>query len=294
MSDQLTQGENARAAATLVVSCPDRTGIVASLGQLLYGEGANITQSDQFSDLRSGMFFQRICFDLPEAGASLDPVRSAISNFADEFDMGWALHTADEVPRVAIMVSRFDHCLYDLLLRHRSGELACQISLVVSNHPDLEEIAGHFSVPFHVFPITKSNRDEQEAKQRELFEDTGIDLIVLARYMQILSADFISGYESRIINIHHSFLPAFVGAKPYQQAYERGVKLIGATAHYATEELDQGPIIAQGVAPISHQDRVEDLERRGRDIERMILGDAVRLHLERRVLVHGNKTVVFG
>ncbi len=169
-----------------------------------------------------------------------------------------------------------------------------EIALVVSNHPELQPIAEHFGFPFHVFPISKSNKAEQEAKELALFSEIGIDLIVLARYMQILSGDFIRHYESRIINIHHSFLPAFMGAKPYEQAYERGVKLIGATAHYATEELDQGPIIAQGVAPISHQDQVGDLARRGRDLERMVLGDAVRLHLEHRVLVHENKTVVFG
>ena len=281
------------AAATLVVSCPDQTGIVASLGQLLYSQGANINQSDQYSDTRSGMFFQRLCFEFPASVNSLAPIRSEIAELAARCEMRWKLHPPTELPKVAIMVSRLDHCLYDLLLRHRSGELPCEIALVVSNHPEIQPIAEHFGFPFHVFPISKANKAEQEAKELALFNGIGVDLIVLARYMQILSGDFIRHYESRIINIHHSFLPAFMGAKPYEQAYERGVKLIGATAHYATEELDQGPIIAQGVAPISHQDQVGDLARRGRDLERMVLGDAVRLHLEHRVLVHGNKTVVF-
>ena len=279
--------------ATLVVSCPDRQGIVATLAQLLHSQGANITQSDQYTDSADGMFFQRICFDLLDPGAGLDSVRDAIAQTADRFDMTWTLDPGERVAKVAVMVSRFDHCLYDLLLRHRSGELACEIPVILSNHEDLRPIAQQFEIPFHVFPITKANKAEQEERQKALLDEIGIDLIVLARYMQVLSGDFIRHYEGQVINIHHSFLPAFVGAKPYQQAYDRGVKLIGATAHYATEDLDEGPIIAQGVAPVSHRDGVQELSRRGRDVERMVLGDAVRLHLEHRVCVHGNKTVVF-
>ncbi len=279
--------------ATLVVSCPDRPGIVATLAQLLHSQGANITQSDQYTDSADGMFFQRICFDRLGAQGGLDSVRAAIATAADRFDMTWTLDPGERVAKVAVMVSRFDHCLYDLLLRHRSGELACEIPVILSNHRDLEPIARQFDIPFHVFPITKANKAEQEARERTLLDEIGIDLVVLARYMQVLSGDFIRHYDRQIINIHHSFLPAFVGAKPYEQAYDRGVKLIGATAHYATEDLDQGPIIAQGVASVSHRDSVKELARRGRDVERVVLGDAVRLHLEHRVCVHGNKTVVF-
>ncbi len=279
--------------AALVVSCPDRPGIVATLAQLLHSQGANITQSDQYTDSADGMFFQRICFDLLDAQAGLGPIRDAIATTAGRFDMTWTLHPGERVAKVAVMVSRFDHCLYDLLLRHRSGELACEIPVILSNHRDLEPIARQFGIPFHVFPITKANKTEQEARERALLDEIGIDLVVLARYMQVLSGDFIRHYDRQIINIHHSFLPAFVGAKPYQQAYDRGVKLIGATAHYATEDLDEGPIIAQGVASVSHRDGVQELSRRGRDVERVVLGDAVRLHLEHRVCVHGNKTVVF-
>ncbi len=279
--------------AALVVSCPDRPGIVATLAQLLHSQGANITQSDQYTDSADGMFFQRICFDLLDAQAGLGPIRDAIATTAGRFDMTWTLHPGERVAKVAVMVSRFDHCLYDLLLRHRSGELACEIPVILSNHHDLEPIARQFGIPFHVFPITKANKTEQEARERALLDEIGIDLVVLARYMQVLSGDFIRHYDRQIINIHHSFLPAFVGAKPYQQAYDRGVKLIGATAHYATEDLDEGPIIAQGVASVSHRDGVQELSRRGRDVERVVLGDAVRLHLEHRVCVHGNKTVVF-
>jgi len=266
---------------------------VATLAQLLHSQEANITQSDQYTDSANGMFFQRICFDRLGVQAGLDSVRAAIATAADRFDMTWTLHPGERVAKVAVMVSRFDHCLYDLLLRHRSGELACEIPVILSNHRDLEPIAQQFGIPFHVFPITKANKAEQEARERALLDEIGIDLVVLARYMQVLSGDFIRHYDRQIINIHHSFLPAFVGAKPYQQAYDRGVKLIGATAHYATEDLDEGPIIAQGVGRVSHRDSVQELSRRGRDVERVVLGDAVRLHLEHRVCVHGNKTVVF-
>lgn len=280
--------------ATLVVSCPDQRGIVATLAQLLHAHGANITQSDQYTDAADGMFFQRICFDLLDDTIDLEILRAAVAELAARFGMTWTLEPGGRTAKVALMVSRLDHCLYDLLLRHRSGELDCEMAMIVSNHPDLEPIAQQFGIPYHVLPITKANKTEQEARQLALFSEAGIDLVVLARYMQVLSGAFIAHYPARIINIHHSFLPAFQGARPYRQAYQRGVKLIGATAHYATEDLDEGPIIAQGVARVSHRESVEDLTRRGRDVERMVLGDAVRLHLQHRVCVHGNKTVVFG
>ena len=280
--------------ATLVVHCPDRPGIVAALAERLASLGGNITQNDQHVDASDGQFFQRTCFELLEEGIGLDAVRAGIGEVAGRFSMRWELYPAEAVAKVAVMVSRFDHCLHDLLLRHRSGELSCEIAMIVSNHPDLEPVAQQFGIPYHVFLIAKATKAEQEARELALFAEAGIDLIVLARYMQVLSADFIRHYEGRIINIHHSFLPAFGGARPYRQALERGVKLIGATAHYATVDLDEGPIIAQGVVAVSHRDSLADLTRRGRDVERTVLGDAVRLHLEHRVCIHGNRTVVFG
>jgi formyltetrahydrofolate deformylase len=207
--------------------------------------------------------------------------------------MDWRLAYGDQVKRVALFVSRYDHCLYDLLLRHQAGELRCEIPTIVSNHEDLRRVAEQFGIEFRMFPIDEGNKTDVERQEIELLETLGIDLIVLARYMQVLSAEFVSCYPARIINIHHSFLPAFVGGKPYQQAYERGVKLIGATAHYATAELDEGPILEQGVVRCSHRDLVEDLIRKGRDLEKVVLARAVRWHLEDRVLVYGNKTVVF-
>ncbi|MEZ4369258.1 MAG: formyltetrahydrofolate deformylase [Polyangiaceae bacterium] len=279
--------------ATLLVSCPDRRGLVAGLAQLLYGHGANILDSDQHSDPAEGMFFQRIRFDMSELMTDRTALEQGVREVAERFEMQWRIAYAQDVKRVAIFVSRYDHCLYDLLLRHRAGELQCSIPLIVSNHPDLGRVAEDFDVPFHVFPVDKSNRAEQEAKELELLDHRGIDLVVLARYMQILSPDFCDRMHGRVINIHHSFLPAFVGSKPYHQAHQRGVKLIGATAHYVTSDLDQGPIIEQGVQRVSHRDSVEELVRKGRDLEKLVLSQAVRWHLEDRVLVYNNKTVVF-
>jgi formyltetrahydrofolate deformylase len=279
--------------ATLLVSCPDRRGIVAALAQLLYGHGANILDADQHTDAEAGMFFQRIRFDMAEMHTDRVALARAIQEVADRFQMNWAVHYATDRKQVAIFVSRYDHCLYDLLLRHKAGELNGDIALIVSNHPDLEHIAQQFGIEFQVFPITKDNKRDQENREVELLRARKIDLVVLARYMQILSAELISAFPFRIINIHHSFLPAFIGGKPYHQAYERGVKLIGATAHYATSELDEGPIIEQDVIRASHRDSVEDLVRKGRDVERTVLARAVRWHLADRVLVYGNKTVVF-
>ena len=279
--------------ATLLVSCADRRGIVAALAQLLYGHGANILDADQHTDPVAGMFFQRIRFDLSEMHTDRVGLEKAIGEVAGRFAMSWSLRYAADRKRMAIFVSKYDHCLYDLLLRHRAGELACDVALIVSNHPDLEPIARSFAVPYHVFPISKETKRAQEEKQEDLLRAQRIDLIVLARYMQILSGDLIAAFPHRIINIHHSFLPAFIGGKPYHQAYERGVKLIGATAHYATTDLDEGPIIEQDVIRASHRDSVDDLVRKGRDVERNVLARAVRWHLDDRVLVYGNKTVVF-
>jgi formyltetrahydrofolate deformylase len=279
--------------ATLLVCCPDRRGIVAALAQLLYGHGANILDSDQHTDPIAGQFFQRIRFDMSELQTDRHTLESAIAEVSTRFAMSYRLSYASRTKRLAIFVSKQEHCLFDLLLRHRAGELACAVGLIVSNHPDAEPIARQFGVAYHTFPITAENKAEQEGRQLALLEAEQIDLVVLARYMQVLSRDFVAPWTNRIINIHHSFLPAFVGGKPYHQAYERGVKLIGATAHYASAALDEGPIIEQDVIRSSHRDSVEDLVRKGRDLEKLVLARAVRGHLNDRVLVYGNKTVVF-
>jgi len=279
--------------ATLLVSCQDRRGIVAALAQVLYGHGANILAADQHTDPNAGQFFQRIRFDLADLHTDRIALERGIEETAQRFSMEWTLHYADQRKRMAVFVSRYDHCLYDLVLRHRAGELACDLPLIISNHAELRHIADQFTIPFHVFPISRENKAAQEDAEIELLRAQRIDLIVLARYMQVLSSSFITQFRNRIINIHHSFLPAFMGGKPYHQAYQRGVKLIGATAHYATTDLDEGPIIEQDVIRTSHRDSIDDLVRKGRDVERNVLGRAVRWHLDDRVLVHGNKTVVF-
>jgi formyltetrahydrofolate deformylase len=280
--------------ATLLVSCPDRKGLVAALGQLLYGHGVNIVDADQHTDPQAGQFFQRIRMDLRELHTDRMSLERAIAEVAARFSMRFRLAYADGRQRVAVMVSKYDHCLHDLLLRRRAGELDCELALIASNHPDLEPVAQSYGVPFHLLPVDPADTSGQQRRCQELFERERIDLVVLARYMQVLSPELCARFAERIINIHHSFLPAFVGGKPYHQAAERGVKIIGATAHYATSELDQGPIIEQDVVRVSHRDTVQDMVRKGRDLERLVLARAVRLHLEDRILVHGNKTVVFG
>jgi formyltetrahydrofolate deformylase len=279
--------------ATLLVSCPDQKGIVAALAQLLYGHGANILDADQHTDAEAGVFFQRIRFDTGELRTDRTALERGIEEVAGRLSMAWRLAYARRRKRVAIFVSKFDHCLYDLLLRHRAGELACDIPLIVSNHPDVEPVARQFGIAYHVFPISKQTKAEQEQRETRLLQESEIDLVVMARYMQILSEQFTEAFRQRVINIHHSFLPAFIGGRPYHQAHARGVKLIGATAHYATKDLDEGPIIEQDVISVSHRDTVADLVRKGRDVERAVLSRAVRWHLEDRVLVYGNKTVVF-
>jgi formyltetrahydrofolate deformylase len=278
---------------TLLVHCPDRKGIVASLAQVLYGHGANILDADQHTDGVARMFFQRIRFDLSSMTTDRVSLEAGIREVAGRFAMTYRLAYESQVKRVALFVSRLDHCLYDLLLRQKSGELRCELALVISNHPDLEPIATQFGVPFHHIPISPETKVEQEKVQLAHLAAARVDVVVLARYMQILSPGFCAEWRDRIINIHHSFLPAFVGGSPYKQAFERGVKLIGATAHYVTGDLDQGPIIEQSVVRASHRDSVDDLVRKGRDLEKVVLAAAVRWHLEDRLLAYAGKTVVF-
>lgn len=279
--------------ATLLVTCPDRKGLVAAIADFLYRNDANILHADQHQDAENNLFLMRVEWDL--SGSALNSTNFAehFSPIAERFDMQWQLKLSQKRPRMAIMVSQYDHCLADLLHRHQSGELACDIPLIISNHLDTQRLAEFYGIPFHHLAVTKETKAEAEARQFALFDEHEIDLIVLARYMQILSPDFVKRYPQRIINIHHSFLPAFIGARPYHRAFERGVKLIGATSHYVTEVLDEGPIIEQDIDRISHRDQVEDLIQKGRDLERMVLSRAVRWHIENRILLYANKTVIF-
>ena len=276
----------------LLMACPDRPGIVAAVSRFLYEAGANIVRSDQYStDPSGGTFFLRMEFTLaPERRDGLAD-RFGLK-VAEPFGMTWRLWDAARPKRITVMVSRYDHCLLDLLWRWRRGELGAQIVMVISNHPDLREDAALFDVPYHHVPVDKDRKEEAEARQLELLEGC-CDMVVLARYMQVLSPEFLDRVGVPIINIHHSFLPAFAGANPYRQAKERGVKLVGATAHYVTEELDAGPIIEQNVVRVSHRDDVDTLAQRGADVERLVLARAVQAHCEDRVLRHGNTTVVF-
>jgi formyltetrahydrofolate deformylase len=280
--------------ATLLVSCSDRTGLVAALSEFVFQNGGNILDADQHAEAETGLFFMRLVWDT--AGFKLDRggIDAALSQLAKRFDLGWELTFSDVRPQVAVFASKSPHCLYDLMLAHQLGELGGDLVLVVSNHEALRSVAGHFGVRFEHIPVSAGDKDAAEAAQETLLRELGIDVIVLARYMQILSPAFVARHAGRIINIHHSFLPAFVGAKPYHQAKARGVKVIGATAHYVTSELDQGPIIEQDVCRVSHRDDVGELVRKGGELERRVLTRAVRLHLERRVLVSGNRTIVFG
>jgi formyltetrahydrofolate deformylase len=279
--------------ATLLVSCRDRTGLVAALSQFVFANGGNIIDLDQHAEHESGLFFMRLQWSLARFGLDRAGIASALAAMGREFELSWSISWSDERAKVAVFASKTPHCLYDLLLAQQLGELGGDIALVVSNHEDLRPVAAHFDIPFVHQPVG-ADKTAAEAAQEGLLAERGIGLVVLARYMQILSPGFVARWGGRVINIHHSFLPAFVGAKPYHQAKERGVKLIGATAHYVTSELDQGPIIEQDVARVSHRDEVDELVRKGRDLERRTLTRAVRLHLERRVLISGNRTIVFG
>ncbi|MEG9436718.1 formyltetrahydrofolate deformylase [Edaphobacter sp. HDX4] len=282
--------------AVLLITCPDQKGLVAAVSGELYRFGANIIHADQHQDHVEGLFFMRVEWSLRGDGDQpfdIQAFSAAFAPIADRYAMKWHLHVSAVRPRVAIFVSQHLHCLADLLHRHQMGELDCEIPLIISNHTNGEPLVRFHNIPFHHVPLTAANKEEGEATQFALLEAARIDLIVLARYMQILSPEFVRRYPSGVINVHHSFLPAFIGARPYHAAYKRGVKLIGATSHYVTEELDDGPIIEQDVARISHRDQVEDLIAKGRDLERVVLSRAVAWHLDRRILRYGNKTVIF-
>ncbi|MEO0895260.1 MAG: formyltetrahydrofolate deformylase [Bacteroidota bacterium] len=280
--------------AILLIQCKDQMGIIAEVTQYVHMYNGNIINLEQHTDKESGDFHMRLEWDL--MGYTIE---KATIKF--HFDQGigkkWKMETqlyfSADTPRVAVFVSKMSHCLYDILYRVQSGEWKAELPLIISNHPNLQSIADRFGIAYHHIPISKSNKQEQEAVQRELLESHNIDLVILARYMQILTDDFASSWKNRIINIHHSFLPAFPGARPYHSAYERGVKIIGATSHYVTKDLDEGPIIAQDVTRISHVDAPKDLIKKGKDLEKLVLSRAVGLHLERKILVKGNKTVIF-
>lgn len=278
--------------ATLLVSCPDQQGLVAKIANFIYSNGGNIIHADHHTDLEAGLFLSRIEWQLQGFNLPKDLIARAFSSIAQPLQADWQLHFSDTIPKVAIWVSQQDHCLYDLLWRIQAKELKVKVGLIISNHQKLAKIAEQFGIEYHYLPINKDNKKEQELKQLELLKNANIDLVILAKYMQVLSSNFIKEFP-HVINIHHSFLPAFIGAKPYHQAYSRGVKIIGATAHYVTQDLDAGPIIEQDVVKISHRDTVEDLIRKGKDLEKIVLARGVRLHLQHRVLVYGNRTVVF-
>ena len=283
--------------AVLLIDCPDRKGLIARVSSLLYERGANILHADQHQDHDLGLFFMRVEWALNghggEAAFDLEGFKTAFAPLAAELGMRWKLSSSERLPKVALFCSQYLHCMADLLHRWRTGELLCEIPVIVSNHRDVERLAEFYGIPFEFMPVTGATRAEAEARQLQLLASKQVDLVVLARYMQVLSPGFVSHYPAAIINVHHSFLPAFTGARPYHAAHARGVKLIGATSHYVTDLLDDGPIIEQDVARISHRDQVEDLVARGRDLERIVLSRAVRWHLDRRILCYGNKTVVF-
>ena len=279
--------------ATLLISCPDQKGLVAKIASFVYSNGGNIIHADQHTDFLAGLFLARIEWQLDGFNLPRDVIEPAFNAIAQPLNAKWQIHFSDTVPRIAVWVSRQDHCLFDLIWRQRAKEFNAEIPLIISNHENLSAIANQFDIAFQHIPITKETKDQQEAKQLALLQQYKIDLVVLAKYMQVLSAEFVSQFPN-IINIHHSFLPAFAGANPYQRAYERGVKIIGATAHYVTADLDEGPIIEQDVVQVSHRDDVNDLIRKGKDLERVVLARAVRSHLQNRVLVYGNRTVVIG
>ena len=279
--------------ATLLVSCPDSQGLVAAIANFLLTYNANILHADQHQDAVENLFLMRIQWDLHGFSLPMESFAAAFTPIAEKHNMSWEVSLSSRKPRMAIFVSKYEHCLVDLLHRWRIGELDCDIPLIVSNHEDCRGLAEFHGIPYHVISVNKDNKEQAEAAQWALLEAAEVDLIVLARYMQVLSHKFVERYPHRVINIHHSFLPAFDGAKPYHRAFARGVKLIGATSHYVTEILDDGPIIEQEVMRISHRDDVDDLIQKGRDLERVVLSRAVRWHLENRILAYNNKTVIF-
>lgn len=282
-----------RDTAILLIDCPDRKGLVAAIAEFLYRHNANILHADQHQDAEQNSFLMRVEWELGGFDLSVEQFRAEFVPIAERFQMRWRLELSAERPKVAVFVSKYDHCLVDLLYRQQSGELACDIPLIISNHPDAQRLAEFYRIPFHIIPVTAPNKNEAEARQLALLKQHYVDLIVLARYMQVLSPAFVDTYPGRIINVHHSFLPAFSGARPYHRAFERGVKLIGATSHYVTSELDEGPIIEQDVMRVSHRDQLDDLIQKGRDLEKVVLSRAVRWHIEHRILVYAKKTVIF-
>lgn len=277
----------------LLLSCPDTKGVVAGVADFIYRHNGNILHADEHADEGSNLFLMRVEFDPADFDIAPEEFGKAFAPVAERFQIRWRLAQSSYRPRMVILVSRYDHCLVDLLYRHRSGELPCDIPLIISNHPDNRAIAEFDGIRYEMIEVSQSSKREAEARIQSLVHQSAADFLVLARYMQILSDDFVQKYPQRIINIHHSFLPAFVGAKPYHQAFQRGVKLIGATSHYVTEVLDDGPIIEQDVVRISHRDTLEDLLQKGRDLEKVVLSRAVRWHIQNRILLYGNKTVVF-
>ena len=279
--------------AILLVQCPDRKGLDATIAEFIYRYDGNILHFEQHQAGEERYYLARVEWDLDGFRLDLKDFDGAFGPIARKFGMNWVLQMGNRRPRVALFVSKYDHCLVDLLYRQRNGELVCDFPLMISNHMEAKRHADFYGVPFHHIPVTKENKPEAEAEQIALLRENGIDVVVLARYMQVLSTDFMVQYPQPIINIHHSFLPAFVGAKPHHHAYERGVKLIGATAHYVTEVLDDGPIIEQGVSRITHRDSLGDLVEKGRDLEKVVLSRAVRWHIENRILLYNNKTIIF-
>ncbi|MFR1236339.1 MAG: formyltetrahydrofolate deformylase [Barnesiella sp.] len=280
--------------AVLLMHCPDQPGIIAVVTDFINVNGGNIVYLDQHVDRANGIFFMRVEWDLTRFNIPQEKIEDYFNTlYAQKYDMYFRLYFSDYRPKMAIFVSKMSHCLYDILARYTAGEWNVEIPVIISNHPNLESVARRFGIPYEIFSITKDTKAEQEAKELCLLKKYGIDFIVLARYMQVVSPDFIRHYPNKIINIHHSFLPAFIGAKPYHAAFERGVKLIGATSHYVTTDLDAGPIIEQDIVRISHKDTVENLIHKGQDLEKIVLSRAVEKHIERKVLTYKNKTVVF-
>ncbi|HTR81246.1 MAG TPA: formyltetrahydrofolate deformylase [Bacteroidota bacterium] len=289
-SDQVTPEH---LTAILLFSCPDRKGLVSRISNFIFERGGNIIDLDEHVNAHEQRFFLRVAWDMKEFSVKPEQVEAAFLPMAKEFEAEWTIRLNRVRRRLAIFVSKYDHCLQEILWRHGMGEFDAEIAMIVSNHPDLGYLAERYHLPFHVFPISSENKSAQEAKELSLLEKERVDTVILARYMQVVSPTFVHKFPNRIINIHHSFLPAFAGSNPYKQAYERGVKIVGATSHYVTDILDEGPIIEQEIVHITHKDSLDDLIRKGRDLERLVLARALRLHFQDRILVHGRKTIVF-